>query len=430
MESQPHGTDWRSILLAIFGFGGAVLAISSAIGILTFVAANENFLTQMNTSVLAVVLIASTLIAMGLLLLPVAWLSVKRLRGSDFPSFILPPIRLWAWVAILILWLLVLALATLFYNAPGASWYIPFLHFLSIALPVYLIIRIAINRISLGSSQRAWGVFSIGLTLSPFLAIIGEVAIFVLGILGVAVYLGLNPDKALEVERLVQQINQAPSLDSLVHAIGPYLKSPVTLIAALSFLSFLVPIIEESAKSLGVWLVSDRLRSPAQGFAMGVLSGAGFALAESLSASLTADSTWALTLSVRAITSGMHMLATGLVGWGIAYARLEKRYLRLVGMILLAMFVHSVWNAGVVFTIIGGVRTMLATPNIDFWGAAMTIVGAGLLLVLIAGMFVSFFAINRRLRGPAVPASHPVEITEMPDASLSDEQDHEGAGVK
>ena len=430
MEPKPRGTDWRSILLVIFGLGGALLAFSSAIGILIFIAVNENFLTQMNTPVLASVLIASTLITIGLLLLPVAWLSIKRLRGWDFDSFILRPLRPWAWVVIPILWLLVLALATLFYKAPGASWYIPLLHFLSIALPVYLVIRIATNRISLGSSQRAWGVFSIGLTLSPFLAIIGEVAMFVLGIIGVAVYLGLNPDKALEAERLVQQINQAPNLDRLVYVVGPYLKNPLTLIGALSFLSFLVPIIEESAKSLGVWLASDRIRSPAQGFALGVLSGAGFALVESLSASLTADNTWALTLSIRAITSGMHMLATGLVGWGIAYARLEKRYFRLVGMTLLAMSLHAIWNAGVVFTILGGVRTMLAIPSFDFLGTAMTIGGAGLLVILIVGMFVALFAINRRLRDPALSTSQSAEIGEMTHVSLSGEQDSEGAGVK
>ena len=429
MEAKPQGTDWRSILLVIFGLGGAILAISSAIGILIFIAVNENFLTQMNTPILASTLVASTLIAIGLLLLPVTWLSVKRLRGWDFDSFVLPPLQPWAWFVIPSVWLLILALATLFYDAPGANWYDPFLHFFSIALPVYFVIHIAINRISLGSSRRAWGVFSIGLTISPFLAVIGEVTIFALGILGVAAYLSFNPDKALEVERLVNQINQAPSLDNLVYLLGPYLKNPLTLLAALSFLSFFVPIIEESAKSLGVWLTSGRISSPAQGFALGVLSGAGFALAESLSASLTADNSWGVTLSIRAITSGMHMLATGLVGWGIAYARLEKRYFRMVGMTLLAMFLHSVWNAGVVFTILGGVRTMLAMPNIDFLGASMTIGGTGLLLVLIAGMFIAFFAINRRLRGPAPLAPQPVEIGEGVHVVLPDSQD-EGTGVK
>ena len=53
------------------------------------------------------------------------------------------------------------------------------------------------------------------------------------------------------------------------------MKNPLTLVVGLVFLSFLVPIIEEIAKSLGVWLVADRLAFPAQGFALGVLAGAG-----------------------------------------------------------------------------------------------------------------------------------------------------------
>jgi hypothetical protein len=126
METKPHGTDWRSILLVIFGLGGAILAISSAIGILIFIAVNENFLAQMNTPVLASILVASTLIAIGLLLLPVAWLSVKRLRGWDFASFILPPLRPWAWFVIPSIFYLLHYLSTLsFVLRPTAFHLVP-----------------------------------------------------------------------------------------------------------------------------------------------------------------------------------------------------------------------------------------------------------------------------------------------------------------
>ena len=409
MDSNQRGADWRSIILVIFALSGVVLALSSAIGILVFMVVNKSALLQINASPLTSILTASTLIALGLLLLPVAWLSVRRLRGEDFDSFILPPLRAWEWIAIPGLWLLVLILATLYHDAPGAVWYIPFLHFFSIALPVYFVIRIAVNRISLGSSQRAWGVFGVGMTIGPLLAIMAEVIVIAAGILVVAVYLGFNPEKMLEIERLVNQIEQAPDLDSLIYQVGPLLKNPLTLFAGLAFLSFLVPIIEETAKSLGVWFVADRIRFPAQGFALGVLSGAGFALAESLSASLTADDSWALTLSMRAISGSMHMLASGLLGWGIAYARLEKRYLRLIGMILLAMLLHSAWNAGAVFSVWGGVRVTLAMPGVDFLGAIVAIGGMGLLFIMIAGMFVAFFILNDRLHATTPPPSAPAE---------------------
>ncbi len=398
MDSQPRGADWRSILLVIFSVSGAILALSSATGIFVFLAVNDGPLPGMDASPLIMILTASTLIAMGLLLLPVAWLSVQRLRGRDFAPFVFPTLRPGAWIAIPGLWLLVITIATLSYEAPGANWYVPFLHFLSIALPIYFVARIGINRIPLGSSQRAWGVFGIGMTLSPFLAIIAELTILFLGILVVVIYLGFNPDQMAEIERLIDQVGRAPDLDRLLYLIGPLLKNPLTLIAALILLSFLVPIIEETAKSLGVWLVADRLASPAQGFALGVLSGAGFALAESLSASLTADDAWAVTLSVRAVSGSMHMLASGLVGWGIASARLEKRFLRLFGMTLLAMLIHATWNAGAVFMVWGGVRVMLAMPEVDFLGALLSLGGAGLLFIMMVGMIATYFIINWRVR--------------------------------
>jgi RsiW-degrading membrane proteinase PrsW (M82 family) len=155
--------------------------------------------------------------------------------------------------------------------------------------------------------------------------------------------------------------------------------------------------------------VANRIQTPAQGFALGALSGAGFALAESLSASLTADDTWAVTLSVRAISGSMHMLASGLVGWGIAWASLEKRYFRFIGMLLLAILLHSVWNAGAVFSVWGGLRVMLAMPGVDVLGTILAAGGMGLLFFLMTGMFVAIFILNRRFRAPTPSPLAPAE---------------------
>jgi RsiW-degrading membrane proteinase PrsW (M82 family) len=403
MNSTQRVADWRSILLLIFALSMVLLTLSAAIGILIFMAVNRSSLSELNASPLTSVLTATTLLAMGLLLIPVAWLSMKRLRGEDFGTFVLPRVRVWEWIAIPVIWLLGLTLATLFYNAPGAVWYIPFLHFFSIALPLYFVLRLAVSRISLGSIQRVWGVFGVGMTIGPLLAIFFELCLIALGVLVVAVYLGFDPASMTEIERLISQIERTPDLDSLLIQLGPLLKSPLTLLAGLAFLSFLVPIIEETTKSLGVWFVADRLQFPAQGFALGALSGAGFALAESLSASLTPDDSWALTLGMRAVSGSMHMLASGLLGLGIAYARLEKRYFRLAGMTLLAMLLHAVWNAGAVLSVWGGARVMLAMPGFDFVGSVAALSGMGLLFFLIAGMFVTFFILNERLRAASPP---------------------------
>jgi hypothetical protein len=413
MDVQSRGSDWRSILLLIFSVGGALLAISGAIVLLIYTAINESMFLETNTSPLVTILTASSLIAIGVLLLPAAWLSLSRLRGRELKISYLPPFRPWVWIVVPGIWLLAVILASLFYNAPGANWYVPFLHFLAIAAPVYLIIRIAINRIPLGSSLRTWGIFGSGMTLSPLFSATLEAVVIFLGLILFGIYVGLNPEKISDIQRLARQIQQAPNAESLIFMIEPILKNPLTLIMALTLLSGFVPIIEETFKSLGVWLVVDRLSTPAQGFALGVLSGAGFALSESLFASATVDESWAFTLSIRAISGAMHMLTAGLVGWGIAYARLEKRYLRLIGMALLAMLLHSAWNAGAVLATAGGVGMLLSTPDFDIFSSLMILTGAGLIFLLISGMFVALFVINKRLRTPSQPSPFPVEIGEM-----------------
>jgi len=429
MDPQPRGTDWRSILLLIFSLSGMLLTISAAIGTLIMIAANESVVREVNPSPLATILTASSLIAIGLLLLPVAWLSLRRLRGREFETFSLPSLRPWAWVVIPGLWLLFVVLATFFRDAPGANWYVPILYFYAVAIPIYLVICIAINRISLGSSQRAWGVFASGMTLSPLLAVIAEGIVIIFGLIVFGVYLALNPEKMSDIERLVNQIEGAPDLESLIFLIGPLLKNPLTLITALTLLSVFVPIIEETFKSLGVWLLMNRLSTPAQGFALGILSGAGFALSESLFASVTADETWAITLTMRAISGTMHMLAAGLVGWGIAYARLEKRYVRLFGLMFLAMLLHGAWNAGAVLSMAGGVGIMLSMPEFDIVSSILILGGVGLLFLLMSGMFVALFVINTRLRGPSQPSPFPPEMEEVPRVLPPGERGV-GGGVK
>ena len=429
MDSQPRGSDWRSILLLIFSVSGTLLLISAAIGSLVLVALDGSIIPETTASPMAIILTASTLISMGLLLIPVAWLSLGRLRGQELKTFSFPALRPMGWIVILMLWFLALTLATFFHNSPGANWYAPFLHFFSIALPLYLVVRIGINRIPLGSTQRAWSVFGSGIALSPLLSVIAEGIVIIFGLILFGAYLGLNPEKVFDIERLVNQIQQAPDMDSLVFLVGPYLKNPLTLLTALTLLSVFVPFIEEICKSLGVLLVADRLNTPAQGFALGMLSGAGFALAESLFASVTTDNTWALTLGMRAISSTMHMLATGLVGWGIAYARLEKRYFRLLGMLLLAMLLHGAWNAGAVFAMAGGIGLMLSMPDFDIISSLMMLGGIGLIFILVSGMYIALFLINRHLQTSSQPSPLLLEMEEIPRFPLPGEREG-GGGVK
>ena len=80
--------------------------------------------------------------------------------------------------------------------------------------------------------------------------------------------------------------------------LAPYLINPFILISLFLVLGVFTPLIEETLKPAIVWLLAKRLQRPSQGFALGVISGAGFALVESLLASSTPGQGWGQLLAV------------------------------------------------------------------------------------------------------------------------------------
>ena len=70
----------------------------------------------------------------------------------------------------------------------------------------------------------------------------------------------------------------------------------------------------------------------------------------------------------------------------------------MLGATLFAMILHGIWNAGAILTAIGGVRTMLVMPDVDFPGVLMGLFGMSIIGVLILAMLVALFLVNYKLR--------------------------------
>lgn len=401
MRNLSISKDWQSLLLLIYSLGGIGMTIIAGVGTIIFLGLRENELVgnfDATFSPLASVLAAGAMLSFTFLLMPLAWLSFQRLRGVESVQFSMPRFPAWSLIALMFLWVIVMLLGTNFHSSRGARLFLPPLHFLSIALPIYMMIRFGISRIQVGSRQQAWGAFGSGLLLGPGISAAAELILVVMGLVIAGIYIVIDPVRLFEFQTLFNQIENAPNLESTVPLLGPLIQSPIPLILALLFLSVLVPIIEEISKTAGLWLIADRLSFPAQGFALGLLSGAGFALAESLFATMTPDSNWYVAISIRSVSGCMHMLTAGLAGWGIAYARVKQDYLRMAGLMILAMLVHGAWNGGVVLSVAGGARVMLAIPDVDFFGTLLTFVGGAITFALFTGMFGALFLINRDLR--------------------------------
>ena len=128
---------------------------------------------------------------------------------------------------------------------------------------------------------------------------------------------------------------------------------------------------------------------------MGLLSGAAFALIESLNASANGTISWPVIVSVRAGTSILHMTASGLMGWGIVSAFKEKRIGRLFAAYFSAVLIHGIWNAAAAGAGLSAIGESIGRPEWLFNFAPALICG---LLVMGVGMFAVLLASNRKLR--------------------------------
>lgn len=296
-------------------------------------------------------LLAASLAFIGLLLIPSVYFAFLRLSGrhSKLEQF---RISRWLRPSILI-FLFPLVLLAGYYVAQNAElvWLLlPPLHILAVLLPIWWLVYLGIRGLPTGSPQRAWGVLGSGLVLGPFLILLIELMVFAFFVVAAAFYLSTRPDLSEELFNLLQRLAGASQTPGLVpDMVRPYLQQPAVIVSVLIFGAVLVPMIEELIKPVGVWLLAGAALTPAGGFAAGLLSGAGFALFESLAYTSNAED-WAFAVVVRIGTAVMHIMTAGIVGWALAVAWRQGSPLRLGLAYLAAVLLHSLWNG---ITLIG-----------------------------------------------------------------------------
>jgi hypothetical protein len=199
---------------------------------------------------------------------------------------------------------------------------------------------------------------------------------------------------------------------ALSQVIEPYLHQPGFVFLVVAVAAVLIPLLEEAFKPLGMWFLAGRKMTSAQGFVAGLISGAVFALLESLfTLSPAAGSDWAGVVVGRMGTGLLHVTCSGLVGWGLAAAWRHQKYLQLGGLYLLAVLMHGTWNT---FGLLSGFTDLLdpARFGVVYWMAT----NGGYVL---AGMVVLTLLIllnaNRYLRTHPDPEV-PLPISSEPPA--------------
>ncbi len=227
----------------------------------------------------------------------------------------------------------------------------PPLHFLAASMPVWWWFSLGTRRLDVQASpQRRWGLITTGISLGPLFSTLGEVLIIFAGFAVLAVYVGQNEQAANALLAIGRRLAFSAGNPHTLRRVAQNLLStyPWITLVGLSFIAIFVPLIEEIGKSLGLWAFLGRDITPQEGFWAGMISGGMFALFESSYNVGATQEQWSTIILGRVGTSLMHLTASGLLGAALVNAWRRRRYLHLGATYLLAVGLHSLWNAGVI----------------------------------------------------------------------------------
>lgn len=229
--------------------------------------------------------------------------------------------------------------------------------------------------------RRVWGQFLAGLWVTPACALTLELIALVP--LAAALVIGIRSSidfKTLSELMVGPDPLNTPEYTSLVRGL---ILQPWVIILVLSYVALIVPIIEETLKSVAVWPFLRMGLSPAEAFSSGTLAGGGYALFEALFLTQPGAG-WVETMLARVGATFVHVLTAGLSSWGLVQGFRYRAWAKGILAALLAIIIHGLWNAGAVGI---GVSVVADEAGIAELGSQLwqTIGAAGVVLLTVIG---------------------------------------------
>ena len=313
-------------------------------------------------------------------------------------SFALTP---WQMILIVIIASLSILVGSWLSGLKTVNWLIlPILTVPAVVLPLGALLALGTRNLPLATRWQSWSILGLGMTLIPFVLLILEIGIAIIIFFGVIAYIMTQPELAYRLQGLSQQILVlGPQSEAALDLLSPLLTKPGVIVTALIYTALFVPAVEELFKPLGVWLLARKLDSPAQGFALGALSGASYALIETIGVS-GQNGEWATLLFTRIGTGLLHITTSALMGAAIVFALRQRRYLRLVGTYILAITLHGLWNTFAILYSFSSLAKLLGHTDRLSTIQPFTIIAMSVLSV---GLFVILLFVNRQMRKTLTP---------------------------
>ena len=219
-----------------------------------------------------------TIAALCLVAVPAAIISLRSIQGQEIPRLEPPRIKL-RYLAILFLLSLILGYFAL-EKTNRIDFLSPIAHISAAAIPAAIAIILVIRHKPPVSQRRFWGSLFMGTWIIPASAILIELILMVIGMTTFIFRNMTTSEGQTLIDSLASPENWAS--ETMIESFSTVIDQPIIITAIFIFICVLVPIIEESLKSLAILPILHRKPSPMESFLSGILGGVGFAFVEAL----------------------------------------------------------------------------------------------------------------------------------------------------
>jgi RsiW-degrading membrane proteinase PrsW (M82 family) len=206
---------------------------------------------------------------------------------------------------------------------------------------------------------------------------------------GLLAFIVLQPGGKERLESWLARLDSATWLQQptgMGDVLAELAQSPVAIGIVLVVVSMVVPLIEEGIKTIGVAIMAHRHPTRSQAYLWGLAGGAGFALVEGLLNGVTGLDAWTFVVLGRTGATIMHCFTGALMGLAWYYALVRRRWNSSLGLAMLSVSLHGLWNA----LSIGVSILSLPTPagGDSFLGPELSNLGMMLGLMLLGALTV------------------------------------------
>jgi len=295
-------------------------------------------------------------------------------------------------------------LGTLALHAQAASAVLlPPLHIIASAMPPLILaaaILPALQKGGAGLTRRSFvALFAYGGLFATSVSIALE-ALAALAAMGMAAgAVAALPGGQEALQRLSMAL-QSPAMLSDPERLLDVFVSPALVLGVGLLVAVVTPLIEETIKSLGVWIEANTagrlLRS--QAFAFGIIAGIGFSFVEALFyGSMGLPQAWVNSVLLRGATTVIHATATGLValGWYEVWRGQPGRF---VPYAAAGIGLHMVWNGLAGLSAVAGLRLFGESAGAQALDMGVAVMAVGLLGITLLLAIAVLAALTLRLR--------------------------------